>query len=620
MQDPKTGKKRNGTAGKQKKAVTDSVKLKPTIGRLLHEHRKHLGWLAGAMASGIVGAGVAVGFAWAIIGLTNGVLQADSAGFNQWMLNIGILFLGGAVFSVISSYMAGRYVNHVMRDLRDNTADRLMRIRLPELEKHRSGDLLSLVGNDLGQVGTYLEGYLPTIAFHAAWLVLALGSAVMISWELLLMSFAAVPIIMSLVSLVGKPVQTLTTKQNEALGDANVITQDAVSGQVEIKAFGLQGWLQGRHDQATDQWVRDGEVVLRARIKMGMTNFLNVLIPLLVMGGMGAVFVLNGRLTAPEVIGFISVSNGLINPIMALGQILGETRKAAGACERLWQLYELPLERVDGRDLPILENVPLVEMRNINFSYDRENADGESVRQQVFDGFNLDIRKGESIAVVGGSGSGKSTLLKLIAGLHEPDSGQVRFGGHAQSEWSLPAMRRHMALVQQETYLFPGSLGENIAIGAMGDRALMTAGSSVADGEIGVAAEHAHVAEFIRTLPDGYESDAGERGARLSGGQRQRIGIARAALRDTEILLLDEPTSALDTATEQAVQHELERLMTGRTSVVVAHRLSTVRNADRILVLEGGRVVEEGSHEDLMSLKGRYWELVRNQADGEACA
>jgi len=595
-------------------------RLKPTLGRLIHKNRRHAWWLAGGMAAGMIGATVQVGFAWAVRGLTGGVVDSNHSDLAKWLIGIGLLFFAASLFAALGRYLAGRYAGSVMRDVRRNAADRIIRMQLPSMEKQRSGDVLSLLGNDLGQVGQYLEDHLPGIAFHAVWLILAFISAMVLSWELLLLSFACVPLIMILVSIVGKPVQGLTSVQNEALGSANIITQDVVSGQVEVKAFGLQDWLQGRHDRAADAWVKDGEKALKARIRMNLTNFLNVLVPLLIMGGLGAVFVLNGRMTAADVIGFISVSNGLINPIMALGQILGETRKAAGACERLMQLDDLPNERADGRDLTLDAQAPLVQMRDLSFSYERADTDGKMVRQQVFEDFNLDIRRGESIAIVGGSGSGKSTLLKLIAGFYAPEGGTIRFGGHAQSDWALPAMRRHMALVQQDTFLFPGTLSENIAIGCLGDRMPAPGISGVSDTEIAEAADVAHIAAFIEQLPEGYASLAGERGAKLSGGQRQRIAIATAALRNTELLLLDEPTSALDTATEQAVQRELEHLMEGRTSIVVAHRLSTVRNADRILVLESGRVAEEGSHDHLMSLQGRYWELVRHQTDEEACA
>ena len=625
------------TVGRPKK------KSPSPIGILLRDHRRHAGLLAGALLAGMAGATTIVGFAWAVRGLTQSIDQLSMTAFAPWLTRIGLLFLGGTAATVLGRWLSGVYANRVMRDVRNNAGARLASVRLPLLEQHRSGDLLSLLGNDLAQIGGWLEDQLPGLAFHLTWFVLAFGSALLISWELLLLSFAAVPVILLLVSFVGRPVQSRTEKQNEALGAANALVQDAVAGQVEVKSFGLQDWLKDRHDRAVDTWVTEGEAALKARIRMNLANFLNVLIPLLIMGGMGAFFVLRGRLSAADVVGFISVSNGLINPIMAMGQFFGETKKAAGAAERYRALTDLETEREDGRNLPVSGETPLIQLDDVSFAYTRVDGDGSVCRQAVFDGLSLTIRRGETVAVVGGSGSGKSTLLKLIAGLQEPDAGEVRFGGHPVRAWSLPDLRRHMALVQQETYLFPGSVGANIAVGALGDRmqtgesgmsrrktaapvrhhrrgAAAASDSLVGRAEILRAAEMAQAATFLLDLPEGLETEAGERGARLSGGQRQRIGLARAALRDTELLLLDEPTSALDTETEKAVQQELERLMEGRTALVVAHRLSTVRNADRILVLEDGRVAEEGNHAALMARKGRYWELVRAQADAEESA
>ena len=582
--------------------------------RLIRSEKKYLGWLFGGILASIVGAGVQVGFAWALRGLTAGVETEISPTFYRWLAGIGALFLLMGVFSAIGRYVSGRYAALVMRSLRTRAADKLIRVRLPELEKRRTGDVLSLMGNDLGQISQYLEDHLPGIAYNGAWFLLAFVSALFMSWQLLLLSFAVVPLIMLLVTRLGKPVKTWTQRQNEALGQTGVIAQDAVSGQVEVKAFGLQPWLAGRHATAVGEWVSNGEHALRARINMGIVNFTNVLLPLLAMGGFGALFVIRGRMTVADVVGFISLCNGLMNPLVMLGQLMAETRKASGASARLQEMLALPEERTDGTALTLAPDAPLVEITDLSFSYERAEPDGAVVRQEVFTHFNLTIQAGERVAIVGGSGSGKSTLLKLISGLYLPDGGHIRFGGHPLAAWSLEALRSHLAMVQQETCLFPGTLEENIHVGNLG------LAPDILSQRIREAAGMARIGEYIAALPQGYETEAGERGARLSGGQRQRIAIARSALRESSLLLLDEPTSALDTATEQAVQQELDRLMEGRTTLVVAHRLSTIQGADRILVLDGGEIIEQGTHQDLLARQGRYWELVNAQTGGEACA
>ena len=581
---------------------------------LLHSEKKHTGWLIGGVLASIVGAGVQVGFAWALRGLTAGVETQITPAFYSWLAGIGVLFLLMGAFSAIGRYVSGRYAALVMRSLRTRAADRLILVPQPELEKRRTGDIQSLMGNDLGQLSQYLEDHLPGIAYHGAWFLLAFVSAIFMSWQLLLFSFAVVPLILLLVNHLGKPVKAWTHRQNEALGKSGVILQDAISGQVEIKAFGLQPWLKDRHGKAVDEWVSHGEHALRARVGMGIVNFMNVLLPLLAMGGFGALFVIRGKMTVADVVGFISLCNGLMNPLVMLGQLMGETRKASGAARRLRELLDLPREREDGEVLALSPDAPLVEIRNLRFCYERQEPDGGVTQQEVFHQFDLTIQAGERVAIVGGSGSGKSTLLKLIAGLYEPDGGEIRFGGHPLSAWSLQALRSHLAMVQQETILFPGTLEENISVGNLAHM------SGDMETRVREAAGLARIRDFIEAQPQGFATEAGERGARLSGGQRQRIAIARAAMREASLLLLDEPTSALDSVTEQAVAKELDRLMEGRATLVVAHRLSTIQGADRILVLDDGQIVEEGTHRELMTRHGRYWELVNAQTEGEACA
>jgi ABC-type multidrug transport system fused ATPase/permease subunit len=581
---------------------------------LIRTEKKSLGWLMLGVLASVAGAGVQVGFAWALRGLTQEVESPVMERFAGWLTGIAVLFVLMGLVSAAGRYVSGRYASLVMRNVRVRTAEKLLRVRASELEKRRTGDIQALMGNDMNQLSQYFEDHLPGIAYNGAWFLLAFVSAIFMSWELLLLSFSVVPVIMLLVSRLGKPVQQWTQAQNDALGHAGVIAQDAVSGQVEVKAFGLQTWLAGRHGQAVGKWVESGERAVRARVGMDMANFTNVLLPLLAMGGFGALFVIRGRMSMADVVGFISLCNGLMNPLVMLGQLMAETRKANGAAGRLKELLAMPDERVDGDSLEIDPGCPLVDIRNLDFSYEREEADGQMVRQDVFRQFSLAIAPGERVAIVGGSGSGKSTLLKLIAGLCEPDAGEIRFGGHPLAAWSLDALRDHLAMVQQETCLFPGTLEENIEIGNL------SLPPQTRPEQVRGAARVARIHEFIQTLPQGYGTEAGERGARLSGGQRQRIAIARSALRNASLLLLDEPTSALDTVTEQAVARELERLMEGRTTIVVAHRLSTIAHADRILVLDDGQVAETGTHQELLNKKGKYWALVKAQASGEACA
>jgi subfamily B ATP-binding cassette protein MsbA/ATP-binding cassette subfamily B protein AbcA/BmrA len=318
--------------------------------------------------------------------------------------------------------------------------------------------------------------------------------------------------------------------------------------------------------------------------------------------GLGGLFVIRGYggMTIGSMIALVQLSNLPFQLLQAFGdRVVGNYNKAKGAADRLCEFLDEKEERDDGEEFSILEDEHIIKLDNVTFTYDDDTP--------ILNNICLEIKHGEKVALVGESGCGKSTLLKLIAGFYDINDGTVRFGGQDINNWRLSAMRSHMALVDQDTYLYPVSLGENIACGLIGN------GMVVLQEDIVSAAKRAHVHHFIDTLDDGYDTMAGERGVKLSGGQRQRIAMARAVLKDADVVLLDEPTSALDVESERAVQQQLDEIMVGKTAVIVAHRLSTIQNVDCIYVLDQGQIIESGDHEALMSKKGKYYQLVSRQ-------
>ena len=585
--------------------------LWPPMKRILHENRTHARWLAAMLAAASLDAVGQIVMAWVFGRIVDNTLVKNMEGFSRYFLAIGILTVAILLITALASYSSGRYAALSARTLREKLSLKFTRLTMPWIEKRRTGDLLSLLGNDLGQLNGFYQDQLRWIISDCVRFVLSLSFMIYLNPWLTLATVAYIPIGTALSMLSSKPVQRLAEEQNEKLGVANAVAQDAVSGHSEVKAFGMGPWINRRFAGAIKNWLGAGLKSTNAQLAVDAAGIVNLVVPYLLLTVVGVTMIMKGGLTGGGLLAFIMVTNGVMSPLMTMNWRLGELRRAAGAAGRLIEALDAPEERAGGTAHEIDAESPLLSFRDIRFCYTRDNGDGTFSSQQVFSGLNLDIRRGETVAVVGQSGSGKSTLIKMAAGLYEPDGGEVRFGGHAVGQWDLKALRGHMAMVDQDTYLFPGSIRENVACGALGDRA------GAPEEAVRDALRMAQLDEFISSLPEGMEAAVGERGGKLSGGQRQRVAIARSALRDAEFLLLDEPTSALDTATENGILKELYELISGRTALIVTHRLSMALYADRIVVLDAGRVAEEGTHEELMARQGLYYALYSKQVETE---
>ncbi len=583
-------------------------KLLPPLARIFRENRGFNRWTVLIVTAGVLHAALNVAMAWVFKDFVDRTIARDFATFMQSLGLLLVVLICGLLSDALGRYSTGRYSAMGMRNLRRKLGGKFASLTMSEMERRRTGDMLSLLGNDLGQLNGFIEEQMRWIISDAVGFALALAFMIYLNPWLTLATVAYVPIGAALSMLASKPVQRLTEEQNARLGAASAIAQDAVSGHSEVKAFAMGPWMYGKYAGALAGWVKAGLRVSSAQVPAGIAAMINLAIPftLLLVVGLYFVFV-KGTMTAGALLAFIQVTNNVINPLMSFTWRLSEMRRAAGAAGRVIEALDAPSEREDGRELALEEGAPLLSFRDVRFSYPRDNGDGTTTQQVVFNGLSLDIRRGETVAVVGASGCGKSTLLKLAAGFYPSESGEVRFGGHPIGQWSLRSLRSHYALVDQDTYLFPGSIGENVACGAMGDRGKPT------EDAVREALRMAQLDDFVDSLPEGAATSVGERGSKLSGGQRQRVAIARGALRNADIVLLDEPTSALDVTTEREIQRELSALMRGRTALIVTHRLSMALYADRIVVLEGGVVAEQGTHEELLERRGAYYALYEKQ-------
>jgi subfamily B ATP-binding cassette protein MsbA/ATP-binding cassette subfamily B protein AbcA/BmrA len=385
----------------------------------------------------------------------------------------------------------------------------------------------------------------------------------------------------------------------EHLARANAVTQDAIRGIYIIKAFNLQKLLTKKYQKIAEDVRTEGLAIdKRAAIEFAVFLMLRY-IPQLVAPLYGGYLAFTGEIS----VGALIASNYLIwmifIPVETMLGWMRQLREVAPAVERVFEILDQPSEDGHHHDFKPASDTLALSFDMVNFRYNND--------AQILHDFNLNVEKGKVVALVGPSGCGKSTVLKLLCGFYRPQSGHVRIGGSDIFESNLRDARKYVSLVSQETYLFPTTIAENIANGR----------PNATRDEIVTAAKDANAHDFIAAQPDGYETQVGEWGSKLSGGEKQRIALARAILKDAPILLLDEPTSALDVQSESMVQDALERFMQGRTVLVVAHRLSTIKNVDEIVVLDGGKLHERGTHQKLMRANSLYKRLYLKQTAQE---
>lgn len=482
-------------------------------------------------------------------------------------------------------------LNHLRRDLFAH----LVRLPMSYFQEQRSGALSNRVSADLGVVRETLLTTVPQAVRQSVILVGGLIFIFIASWKLSLIMLGSVPVVVLAIAFFGRKVRGFSKAAQDSLAEAGTVIEETVQGIADVKAFTNERFEAARYSRSLDAFFD----VTRRGAK-NRAAFLAFIIFAL-FGTISFVAWHGARMLATEQITWENFAYFILFSIFvgaSLGsfpEIISQFQQTAGATERLRELLDIPPERAGGDSSATLGGA--VAFENVSFRYpSRPEA-------RVLEDVSFQVEPGSRVALVGPSGAGKSTTFSLILGFNDPEAGRVLFDGRCASSLALQAIRSQTAIVPQEVLLFGGSIRENIEYGKPG----------ASHAEIEAAAAQANAHEFIASLPEGYDTVVGPRGTKLSGGQRQRIAIARAILADPRVLLLDEATSALDSESERLVNEALERLMRGRTSLVIAHRLSTVRHADHILVFNHGRVVESGTHEELIARDGTYRLLVETQ-------
>jgi subfamily B ATP-binding cassette protein MsbA len=493
----------------------------------------------------------------------------------------------------VSSQLGASLQEYVTRDLRNALYSHLQRLPLPFFTRTKTGHLLARVLNDTQQTKAIITESVTRSIQSAAMVITSIVALFMISWKLALLTLIIAPLLIGLLQPVLRSLRRGHRKLSNQFGDMTSVVQEAVSGIRLVKSFGGEEYEYGRFREASDRYARGMMRVTRlSQLAIPITETVGTGVAVIVLWFGAREVLVSGTIDGTTLIAFLALTLRILQPLKQLSQVPTVAAQSLAAAERVFEVLDAESEYARDQGTMLVTGLHRqIEFDRVTFAY--EDA-------TVLDNISFTTRRGDVTAIVGASGAGKTTLLDLIPRFYEPKRGSVLIDGVDTREIKLPSLRALTGIVSQDTVIFNDTVRNNLAYGVA---------SRFSDEQVAAAAKAANAHEFISQLPNGFDTILGERGSRLSGGQRQRIAIARALLIDPPILILDEATSALDTESERLVQEAIDRLLKGRTVFVIAHRLSTIAHATQILVLDRGRLVERGTHDDLLARRGTYHRL-----------
>ncbi|PSP96701.1 multidrug ABC transporter ATP-binding protein [Halobacteriales archaeon QS_5_70_17] len=518
---------------------------------------------------------------------------------------IAVAFLGGAAFHWTRNWGWNAFAQHIQHAIRTDTYDKMQRLNMDFFADKQTGEMMSVLSNDVNRLERFLNDGMNS-AFRLGVMVVGISVVLFVTnWQLALIALVPVPLIALFTYKFVQVIQPKYADVRSSVGRVNSRLENNLGGIQVIKAANTESYESDRVEDVSGDYFDANWDAIGTRIKFfpGLRVLAGVgFVITFIVGGLwvitpGGIGPLSGDLSPGNFVLFILYTQRFIWPMAQFGQIINMYQRARASAARLFGLMDEPsriAEDPDADDLVVTDG--RVEYEDVSFGYDQEETIVEDV--------SFTVEGGETLALVGPTGAGKSTVLKLLLRMYDVGEGRIAIDGQDLRNVTIPSLRRQVGYVSQDTFLFYGTVAENIRYGTFdaGREAVIE------------AAKAAEAHEFITNLPEGYDTEVGERGVKLSGGQRQRISIARAVLKDPEILVLDEATSDVDTETEMLIQRSLDRLTEDRTTFAIAHRLSTIKDADRIVVLEDGRVVERGTHGDLLAEDGLYAHLWGVQA------
>lgn len=565
--------------------------------RLLTYVRPYIGRMIFGLVCMIIAAAAYLVVPWLIKNVVDKVLAEK----NMYMLNLVVIsilvvFLVRGFATYGQTYTMSYIGQRVIIDIREAMFKHLQRLDQAYYDRRKTGVIMSNLTNDVAALQSAIVDNLVSFITEGVTLIGSLVSMLYLDWKLTLVTLVIVPVVLGIINIFGKRLRIAGHDVQGRIADITSLLQETISGARVVRSFAREGYEVQRFERENQ---RNFRAVMRAT---KLTSLLSPLvefsaaIAVTVILWYGGYSVVTGAITAGSLIAFLIYAINLSNPVKRLSQVYGNIQKAMAAGDRVFAILDTKPEVVEKPNAIVLPEVDgRVRFDHVSFSYDGE--------KKALDDFSLDVPAGRVVAIVGPSGAGKTTIANLLPRFYDATEGAITVDGIDVRDVTFQSLREQIGVVPQETMLFNATIKDNILYGRLDGT----------DEEVYAAAKAANALEFIERLPEGMDTLVGERGSSLSGGQRQRIAIARAILKNPKILILDEATSALDTESEKLVQEALERLMQGRTAFVIAHRLSTIKNADQIVVLREGKLVESGTHDELLAAGGLYQHLYSVQ-------
>ncbi len=563
--------------------------------RLLRYCKPYKKRLATALACMVLSSIFGIIPPWLIKNIVDDVLiNKEASTLNLLAVGIITLYILKAIFGYGHMYLMTWVGQKVVIDIRLELYDHTQRLSLAKLYSKRSGEFLSRITNDVAVLQNILASVIVDFVVQGCTFIGIICFLLFINWKLTLVTFIVTPLAVLVIDKASSKLREIGGTIQEKLAMVAAIAQEALSSIKIVRAFVTEEKEYARFEYESNRHFK--AVMKGTQVRGFLEGTVEVILIaalafILWFGGMD---VIKGKLTAGALLAFLTYIGLLVQPIRILSRVISTIQQGVASADRVFEILD------EKNEVPLPEN-PLIltpmegqiTFNDIWFAYND--------KAWVLKGLDFEIARGQKVAVVGSTGAGKSTLADLVMRFYDPQKGTLLIDGTDIKQLDLKSYRRQIGVVPQDPVLMKGTLAYNIGYGYEG----------VTDDNLVRAAETAGILSFIRSLPDGFDTAVGERGVTLSGGQRQRIAIARAVVRDPRILIMDEATSSLDALVEQQVQEAMRKAMQGRTAIIIAHRLSTIRDADRIVVLSGGRLVEQGTHDELMSVKGHYYKLFK---------